>query len=75
MRYVFILSPKERIDMLRDKLEDIKINLQIQWLKKRLPKMMVKANAAVAKEENAERKLAKLYTSQGSKKRQNGFLS
>lgn len=49
--------------------------MQIWWLKKRLPKLMRKANEAVAKEEHAERKLTRLYTDLGRAGRQNGFMS
>lgn len=49
--------------------------IQIWWLKKRLPKLMAKANRAVVKEEQAERKLAKLYTDMARAQRQNGFMS
>lgn len=49
--------------------------IQIWWLKKRLPKLMAKANMAVVKEEQAERKLAKLYTYMARAQRQNGFMS
>lgn len=75
MRYVFILSPKEMIGIIKNNLKKVRAKIQIWWLKKRLPKLMRKANDAVAKEAKAERKLTRLYTDLGRAERQNGFMS
>lgn len=52
-----------------------KDNLQIWYLKKMLPKLMDKANRAVAREEKAERKLTELYTKQAREARRKNGLS